>query len=85
LAQVIIFLILFQNKVFVYLILLFQKNIITLGINKILYFLDNIDILTYIIIILIWDLYGINQMKLLYNNSSLNNINYGEFVIIYII
>ena len=63
----------------------FQKDIIILGINKILSFLDNIDILTYIIIIPIWDLYGINQMKLLYNNSSLNNINYGEFDIINII
>ena len=63
----------------------FQKNIITLGINRILNFLENIDILTYIITIPIWDLYGINEMKKNNFFSSFNNIDYGEFDIINVI
>jgi len=63
----------------------YQKDIINLGINKIFYFLKNTtESLTFIITIPIWDTEGRNIMKELYNNElEKQNIEYGDFPIIY--
>ncbi len=62
----------------------YQKDIIELGINKLLYFLkETNEELTFIITIPIWDLEGRNKMKELYNNElEKQNIDYGDFSII---
>jgi hypothetical protein len=63
----------------------YQKDIINLGINKIFHFLkETTESLTFIITIPIWDNEGRNIMKELYNNDlEKQNIEYGDFPIIY--
>jgi len=62
----------------------YQKDIIELGINKLLGFLKNSnEKLVFIITIPIWDIEGRNKMKELYNNElEKQNIDYGDFPII---
>jgi hypothetical protein len=61
----------------------FQKEVITLAINKILGLLEDDKQLTFIITIPIWDINGKTLMKNKYNNLlSYQNIDYGEFDII---
>ena len=61
----------------------FQKDVITLAIEKILNSLNNNYKLTFIITIPIWDIDGKIMMKKIYNNLlSYQNIDYGEFDII---
>ena len=62
----------------------YQKDIIDLGITKLLDFLNNtLEELTFIITIPIWDTEGKNKMKELYNNDlEKQNIDYGDFPII---
>ena len=65
----------------------YQKDIMELGISKLLTFLDESSItkndLTFIITIPIWDIEGKKAMKELYNNElEKQNIDYGEFEII---
>jgi len=63
----------------------YQKDIINLGINKLFNFLkESTEELTFIITIPIWDTEGRNIMKELYNNElEKQNIEYGDFPIIY--
>jgi hypothetical protein len=59
----------------------YQKDIIEVGINRLLTILDNAkDELTFIITIPIWD----NEGKILFNNHN-QNIEYGDFDIIKVI
>ncbi len=62
----------------------YQKDIIDLGISKLLTFLkESNEQLTFIITIPIWDTEGRNFMKELYNNElEKQNIDYGDFPII---
>ena len=61
----------------------YQKDIINIGINKLLQYLDEYQDLTFIITIPIWDLEGRKIMKELYNNElDKQNIDYGDFPII---
>ena len=61
----------------------FQKEVITLAINKILGLLNDDKQLTFIITIPIWDINGKTLMKNKYNNLlSYQTIDYGEFDII---
>ena len=61
----------------------YQKDIIEIGINKLFYFLENNEELTFIITIPIWDYEGRLYMKEKYNNElEKQNIDYGEFEII---
>jgi hypothetical protein len=65
----------------------YQKDIMELGISKLLTFLDESSMtkndLTFIITIPIWDIEGKKAMKELYNNElEKQNIDYGEFEII---
>jgi hypothetical protein len=62
----------------------YQKDIIDIGIHKIIDHLDNSKkTLTFIITIPIWDNNGKNYMKEIYNNNlEKQNIDYGDFDII---
>ncbi len=62
----------------------YQKDIIDLGINKLLYYLENTtEPLTFIITIPIWDSDGRSYMKEHYNNElEKQNIDYGDFPIV---
>jgi hypothetical protein len=61
----------------------YQKDIIELGINKLLKFLNSSQPLTFIITIPIWDNIGRNYMKEHYNNDlEKQNIDYGDFPIV---
>jgi hypothetical protein len=59
----------------------YQKDIIEMGIHKLFNFLDETsESLTFIITIPIWDSYGKNIMKELFNNDlEKQNIDYGDF------
>ena len=63
----------------------YQKDIIILGIERVLKFLEKSkENLTFIITIPIWDNVGRHIMKELYNNElEKQNIDYGDFEIIY--
>ena len=61
----------------------YQKDIIELGINKLLNFLNSSQQLTFIITIPVWDNIGRNYMKEHYNNElEKQNIDYGDFPIV---
>lgn len=61
----------------------YQKDIIELGIHKIFSYLNSSEELTFFITIPIWDTFGKNIMKQLFNNElEKQNIDYGDFNII---
>ena len=61
----------------------YQKNIIEMGVNKLINILTTSQSLTFIITIPIWDNVGRNFMKEHYNNElEKQNIDYGDFPIV---